>query len=140
MCGLLSGGYDGEAHAARDWVGEWLEQRKPTNRGAARATLRRFQEAVGNIDTLLFASHNLLHAAANGQVSSQHSAQIKFLVTQNAQRAVELALEASGNPGLSRSNPLQRHYRNVLCARVHTPQNDAVLQGIGKAVFAALQS
>jgi len=57
-------------------------------------------------------------------------------VTSNAIRAVELAIEATGNPGLSRNNPLQRHYRNVVCGRVHTPQNDVVLQGVGKAVFA----
>lgn len=137
MSVLLSAVYDGVAHAARDWLVAWLEQRKPSNLGASLATLPRFQEAVGHIDTLLFANHNLLHSAAYGQVPSQHAAQIKYLVTNNAQRAVEIALEASGNPGLSRSNPLQRHYRNVLCARVHTPQNDTVLQGIGKAVFSA---
>ncbi|WP_321143505.1 acyl-CoA dehydrogenase family protein [Pseudomonas extremaustralis] len=53
--------------------------------------------------------------------------------------AVELAIEACGNPGLSRHSPLQRHYRDVLCSRVHTPQNDAILQGVGKAVFAQRQ-
>lgn len=137
MSVLLSAVYDGVAHAARDWLVGWLEQRKPSNLGASLATLPRFQEAVGHIDTLLFANRNLLHSAAQGHVPSQHAAQIKYLVTHNAQRAVEIALEASGNPGLSRSNPLQRHYRNVLCARVHTPQNDTVLQGVGKAVFSA---
>ena len=60
-------------------------------------------------------------------------------MTGNAIRAVELAIEASGNPGLSRHSPLQRHYRDVLCSRVPTPQNDAVLQGIGKAVFVQRQ-
>jgi alkylation response protein AidB-like acyl-CoA dehydrogenase len=49
---------------------------------------------------------------------------------------VQLAVEASGNPGLSRDNPLERHYRDVLCARIHTPQNDSVLQGVGRAGFA----
>jgi alkylation response protein AidB-like acyl-CoA dehydrogenase len=33
---------------------------------------------------------------------------------------VNLALELTGNHGLSRQNPLERHYRNVLCGRVHT--------------------
>lgn len=137
MSVLLSAVYDGVAHAARDWLVAWLEQRKPSNLGASLATLPRFQEVVGKIDTLLFANQNLLSTAAQGLVPTQHAAQIKYLATDNALRAVEVAIEASGNPGLSRSNPLQRHYRNVLCARVHTPQNDAVLQGIGKAVFAS---
>jgi alkylation response protein AidB-like acyl-CoA dehydrogenase len=38
---------------------------------------------------------------------------------------VEEALSLTGNHGLIRSNPLERHYRDVLCARVHTPQDDA---------------
>ncbi|RMM60764.1 Acyl-CoA dehydrogenase protein [Pseudomonas savastanoi pv. glycinea] len=137
MSVLLSSVYDGIAHSARDWLVHWLEQRKPSNLGATLSTLPRFQETVGQIDTLLFANQSLLQSAAQGHTPAQHAAQIKYLVTGNAIRAVELAIEASGNPGLSRSNPLQRHYRNVLCGRVHTPQNDAVLAGVGKAVFAA---
>lgn len=139
MSVLLSAVYDGVAQAARDWFVDWLEQRKPSNLGAALATLPRFQETVGHIDTLLFANRSLLDAAAEGRTPAAHAAQLKYLVTGNAIRAVELAIEAAGNPGLSRHSPLQRHYRDVLCSRVHTPQNDAVLQGVGKAVFAQRQ-
>ncbi|SCW28768.1 MULTISPECIES: acyl-CoA dehydrogenase family protein [unclassified Pseudomonas] len=139
MSVLLSAVYDGVAQAARDWFVDWLEQRKPSNLGAALATLPRFQETVGHIDTLLFANRSLLDAAAEGRTPAAHAAQLKYLVTGNAIRAVELAIEASGNPGLSRHSPLQRHYRDVLCSRVHTPQNDAVLQGVGKAAFAQRQ-
>ncbi|MGN8273618.1 acyl-CoA dehydrogenase family protein [Pseudomonas sp. SMN5] len=140
MSVLLSAVYDGVAQAARDWLVGWLEQRKPSNLGAALSTLPRFQETVGHIDTLLFANRSLLDAATTGLTPASHAAQLKYLVTGNAIRAVELAIEASGNPGLSRHNPLQRHYRDVLCSRVHTPQNDAVLQGVGKAVFAQRQN
>ncbi|MDO7896224.1 acyl-CoA dehydrogenase family protein [Pseudomonas citrulli] len=139
MAVLLAAVYDGVAQAARDWFVSWLEQRKPSNLGAALATLPRLQETVGHIDTLLFANRSLLDAAVEGLTPAHHAAQLKYLVTDNAIRAVELAIEASGNPGLSRHNPLQRHYRDVLCSRVHTPQNDAVLQGVGKAVFAQRQ-
>jgi len=137
MSVLLSSVYDGIAQSARDWLVHWLEQRTPSNLGASLSTLPRFQETVGQIDTLLFANRSLLQSAAHGHTPGQHAGQIKYLVTGNAIRAVELAIEASGNPGLSRSNPLQRHYRNVLCGRVHTPQNDAVLTGVGRAAFAA---
>jgi alkylation response protein AidB-like acyl-CoA dehydrogenase len=139
MSVLLSSVYDGVAQAARDWLVGWLEQRKPSNLGASLSTLPRFQETVGHIDTLLFANRSLLDCAAEGRTPAINAAQLKYLVTGNAIRAVELAIEASGNPGLSRTNPLQRHYRDVLCSRVHTPQNDAVLQGVGKAVFAQRQ-
>lgn len=139
MSVLLSSVYDGVAQAARDWLVQWLETRAPSNLGAALSTLPRFQETVGHIDTLLFANRSLLDAAAEGHTPANNAAQLKYLVTGNAIRAVELAIEASGNPGLSRNNPLQRHYRDVLCSRVHTPQNDAILQGVGKAVFARRQ-
>jgi alkylation response protein AidB-like acyl-CoA dehydrogenase len=137
MSVLLSSVYDGIAHSARDWLVQFLETRTPSNLGASLSTLPRFQEAVGHIDTLLFANRTLIASATHGLTPASHAAQIKYLVTSNAIRAVELAIEATGNPGLSRGNPLQRHYRNVLCGRVHTPQNDVVLQGVGKAVFAA---
>lgn len=135
MSVLLSSVYDGIAQSARDWLVGFLEQRTPSNLGASLSTLPRFQEVLGHIDTLLFANRTLLESATHGLTSAGHASQIKYLVTSNAIRAVELAIEATGNPGLSRSNPLQRHYRNVVCGRVHTPQNDVVLQGVGKAVF-----
>jgi alkylation response protein AidB-like acyl-CoA dehydrogenase len=139
MAVLLSSIYDGVAQAARDWFVEFLQKRKPSNLGAPLSSLPRFQETLGRIDTLLFANRNLLDSAAAGQVEAQHAGQIKHLVTHNAIRAVELAIEASGNPGLSRHNPLERHYRDVLCGRIHTPQDDVALSAIGRAAFAAGQ-
>ena len=43
-----------------------------------------------------------------------------------------MAVEVSGNPGLTRANPLERHLRDVLCARVHSPQSDMVLGNAGR--------
>jgi alkylation response protein AidB-like acyl-CoA dehydrogenase len=57
---------------------------------------------------------------------------VKLTVTDNAIAAVGLALELIGNPGLSRANPLERHHRDVLCSRVHTPQNDMILLAAGR--------
>ncbi|MOA57020.1 putative acyl-CoA dehydrogenase YdbM [compost metagenome] len=56
-------------------------------------------------------------------------------VTENAVAVVEKALELTGNHGLSRHNPLQRHYRDVLCGRVHTPQRDSVWITSGKTAL-----
>jgi alkylation response protein AidB-like acyl-CoA dehydrogenase len=58
---------------------------------------------------------------------------IKYVTTGNAIRAVEIGLELTGNPGLSRKNPLERHYRDVLCSRIHSPQNDTILLAAGRA-------
>ena len=129
--------YDCVARSGRDWFVDWLIERKPANLCASLSTLPRFQEIVGAIDGLLLQNRVLLEAAANGRLSPLEGAQAKHLVTENAIAATEKAIAASGNPGLSRQNPLQRHYRDVLCGRIHTPQGDVVLTAAGKAAFAA---
>jgi alkylation response protein AidB-like acyl-CoA dehydrogenase len=50
---------------------------------------------------------------------------------------MEQAVALVGNNGLTRRNPLERHYRDVLCARVHTPQDDSVTVAAGRAVLQA---
>ena len=129
--------YDGVARAARDWLAQYLKQRVPTNLGAALATLPRFQEKFGEIEALLYANRVLIENAAaradRGElVSSTEANLVKYVATGNAIRAVEIGLELTGNPGLSRKNPLERHYRDVLCSRIHSPQNDTILSGAGR--------
>lgn len=136
MAALLGAIYDGVARAARDWLVEWLQSRTPSNLGAPLASLPRFQQTVGEIDSLLLVNRTLLEAAGAQRLPEGASGQLKYLVTDNAIRAVQRALEVSGNPGLSRSGALERHYRNVLCSRIHTPQNDVVLTKAGQAALA----
>jgi alkylation response protein AidB-like acyl-CoA dehydrogenase len=139
---LLSSLYDGIAQAARDWLVGFLNARQPSNLGAALATLPRFQEAVGTIDSLLFTNQLMLDAVAekidHGRpLAANEGALLKYVVTKNAIDAVAKALELTGNPGLSRDNPLERHYRDVLCSRIHTPQNDVILTAAGRLAFEA---
>jgi alkylation response protein AidB-like acyl-CoA dehydrogenase len=132
--------YDAQARAARDWLVDFLAHRKPANLGAALSTLPRFQEAVGDIDGLLLSNRVLLDTAARGEVGGVEASLVKHMVTENAISAVEKALKLTGNPGLTRHNPLERHHRDVLCGRVHTPQSDVVLTSAGKAAFAAREA
>ena len=130
------------ARAARDWLLGFLNHRAPSGLGAALASLPRVQESVGEIEALLRTNRVLLDAAAT-EVDAGHapsataSGLLKYSVTNQAIRAVELALQLSGNHGLARQNPLERHYRDVLCSRIHTPQNDAILVAAGKGALAA---
>jgi alkylation response protein AidB-like acyl-CoA dehydrogenase len=132
--------YDGVAWSARDWLRDYLKARVPTNLGASLATLPRVQEKFGEIEALLQVSRTLIEtAAARADAGDPPSAieanNIKYVATSNAIRAVEIGLELTGNPGLSRKNPLERHYRDVLCSRIHSPQNDTILVGAGRAAF-----
>ncbi|PLC39816.1 acyl-CoA dehydrogenase [Ralstonia pickettii] len=137
---LLGSLYDAVAQAARDWLVAFLNTRAPANLGGPLATLPRMQEAAGEIAAALRTNRVLLdHAAeaadAGSPLSMTDSGLLKYTVTTNAIRAVELALQLSGNHGLSRHNPLERHYRDVLCSRIHTPQNDSILLAAGRTAL-----
>ncbi len=141
MIVLLGSLYDAVAQAARDWLVGFLNQRAPGTLGAPLSTLPRMQEAVGEIEALLRTNRVLLDDAA-AAVDAGHaqpaadSGLVKYTVTNNAIRVVEIALQLSGNHGLTRHNPLERHYRDVLCSRIHTPQNDAILVAAGRRAIA----
>jgi len=134
---LIGALYDGVARSARDWFTGFLKSRVPANLGAALATLPRMQDAVGEIEALLAVNARLIASAARDvddgrPPSPSESGLIKLTVTGNAIAAVEIAVKLTGNPGLSRANPLERHYRDVLCARIHTPQDDSVRLAAGR--------
>jgi len=138
---LFSTVYDGAARAARDWFVKFLRERAPTNLDAPLATLPRMQLAVGEIDSALYASRVLLASIAErvdrGETPHpQESLYVKHNVTKNALDAASKAMELSGNPGLAQANPLERHYRDVLCARVHSPQNDSIFLSGGRLALA----
>jgi alkylation response protein AidB-like acyl-CoA dehydrogenase len=129
--------YDGVARAARDWLIDFLRNRVPSNLGASLATLPRAQEVVGAIEARLAVNARLIDSFAgdfdDGLVlSASESNIIKLTVTNNAVAVVEDALSLTSNHGLTRANPLERHYRDVLCGRVHTPQDDATRVNAGR--------
>ena len=130
--------YDGVAQAARDWLRDYLKTRVPANLGASLATLPRVQEKFGEIEAFLQVNRTLIETAAR-QVDSREPLSvsavniIKHVATTNATRAVQIGLELTGNPGLTRANPLERHYRDVLCSRIHSPQDDTILVAAGRA-------
>jgi alkylation response protein AidB-like acyl-CoA dehydrogenase len=129
--------YDSIARAARDWLIEFLRNRVPSNLGAPLATLPRAQEVVGGIEAHLTANARLIESFARDfdsgvQLSVSEANIIKLAVTNNAVAAVEQALSLTSNHGLTRANPLERHYRDVLCGRVHTPQDDATRVSAGR--------
>jgi alkylation response protein AidB-like acyl-CoA dehydrogenase len=129
--------YDGVARAARDWLIGFLKDRVPANLGAPLASLPRAQEVLGGIEARLAVNARLIGSFAgdfddNLPLTAIESNIIKLTVTNNAVAVVEDALSLAGNHGLSRTNPLQRHYRDALCGRVHTPQDDTTRIAAGR--------
>jgi len=143
VCALFSTVYDGAARAGRDWFITFLRDRAPSNLGAPLATLPRMQEGLGEIDAALCANRilliNLSERVDRGEIPpTQESLYVKHNVARNALAAVSKALELTGNPGLSQNNPLERHYRDVLCARVHSPQTDSIFLSGGRLALASI--
>ncbi|GAA2642910.1 acyl-CoA dehydrogenase family protein [Dactylosporangium fulvum] len=130
--------YLGVAEAARDWLVGFLRERVPANLGHPLVELPRFQAALGEIGLRLTAARELLaalsaQADAGRDVPRETAWAAKTVANRAAIRAVEHAVSLIGNPGLSTCNPLERHLRDVLCARVHFPQEDTVVAAFGSA-------
>lgn len=139
---LLAALYDGVGRAAQAWFLDFARERRPGSLGAALATLPRFHEAAGENERLLAVNARLIRSFA-AEVDGgtcppvAESGFLKLTVTENAIQVVQRAVELAGNPGLSRTGPLERHLRNVLCGRIHWPQADAVRASAGRAALGA---
>jgi alkylation response protein AidB-like acyl-CoA dehydrogenase len=136
----LSALYLGVASAARDWLIKFLSERTPASLGAPLATLPRFQQAVGEIEAALGSAADLVDAVARrvddgDETAVARAPAVKLIATRAAIGSVEQAMALTGNNGLSRKNPLERHYRDVLCSRVHTPQDDSIAIAAGRAAL-----
>jgi alkylation response protein AidB-like acyl-CoA dehydrogenase len=132
--------YLGVAAAARDWLIGYLTERVPTNLGEPLASLPRFQSEVGLISARLLSATTLVDTIAlavdrGDPVDPTEPGIAKTVATTAAIDAVQRAVALIGNAGLSRRNPLERHLRDVLCGRIHTPQDDVVLTSAGRALL-----
>ncbi len=134
---LIAALYTGVAEAARDWIVGFLKTRVPANLGRPLAELPRQQEAVGGIEERLAVNLRLIRSvAADVDAGSLPPATeigfLKHVATENAIAAVDQALKLAGNHGIARRNPLERHWRDVLCGRIHSPQEDTILVNAGR--------
>lgn len=132
--------YVGVARAARRAFAEFARARVPAALGKPIAATERIQSVAGEIDLQIAQAETLLHGvllrieAGDTAVLPQLSV-IKVAIARAAVAAVQTAVAALGNPGLSRRNSLERHLRDVLCVRVHPPQEDAALAAAGRRVL-----
>ena len=139
---VLAALYHGIARSAATWLQGYLHERVPANLGASLATLPRFQSSVGEMEALLWENERLVFGLAaeldragyDSRIAGQ-AAFAKFAATNNAVRVVDIAMGLIGNPALARANPLERYHRDVLCSRIHMPQDDMVTLNAGKAAL-----
>lgn len=142
---MLGALYGGVAIAARDWIVRFAQDRRPTNLGAAIATLPRVQETIGEIEALIAVNRRIVAAIATdtdagAPPEAPEAGALKVVVTRNAVEAVRLAMSLAGNHALSRGNPLERRWRDVQCGLIHAPQADSALSTAGRAALARAQT
>jgi alkylation response protein AidB-like acyl-CoA dehydrogenase len=134
--------YVGVARAARSAFVAFANERVPSALGRPIAATERIQSVAGEIDAQIAQAETLLFGslarveAGDLDVVPQLSV-IKALIVRSAVSAVERAVAALGNPALTRSGPFERLLRDVLCARVHPPQEDAALIAAGRRILTA---
>ncbi|MCK0517599.1 acyl-CoA dehydrogenase family protein [Williamsia sp. DF01-3] len=134
--------YVGVARAARTAFVTYARERVPTALGRPIAETERIQAIAGEIDaqivqaeTLLYGT--LLRVAADDPAAAAGLSLVKVQIARSVIAAVQTAVAALGNAALTRHNPLERHLRDVLCVRVHPPQEDTALLAAGRALLRA---
>jgi alkylation response protein AidB-like acyl-CoA dehydrogenase len=139
---LLAALYQGVGRAARDSLITFLMSRHPTGLNAALTSVPRIREALGDIEAKLRINERLIKSLAQeidsgAPVEAADAYLLKSTVTNNVVAAIDLALRLTGNNGLKQSSDLQRHYRDALCGRAHTPQDDSTLALLGERAIEA---
>ncbi|MGD0699739.1 MAG: acyl-CoA dehydrogenase family protein [Trebonia sp.] len=134
--------YVGVARAAQEFFIQFANERVPTSLGRPIATTERIQTIAGEIEAQLVQAEEVLYGLAarvdaGDPQGLQRAAIAKLLITRAAVNAVQAAFTALGNPALTRGNPLERHFRDIQCCRIHPPQDDAALINVGRRTLAA---
>jgi alkylation response protein AidB-like acyl-CoA dehydrogenase len=129
--------YVGVARAAQEFFNRFAHERVPSALGKPIAQTERIQSVAGEIEAQLMQAEEILYGLARridegDPVALSRAPFAKLLATRNAVTAVETAVAALGNPALTNHHPLQRHLRDVLCCRIHPPQDDMALIVLGK--------
>ena len=133
--------YVGAARAAQEFFNKFAHERVPTALGKPIAETERIQTIAGEIDVQLWQAEEVIYSVARRADEGDKTAFarapfVKLLATRNAVTAVQTAVTALGNPALTHHNPIERHLRDVLCCRIHPPQDDMALIILGKQALA----
>jgi len=136
---LIGAVYHGIARAAGEWIARFASRHVPGSLGAPLSTVPRIQDGLGDIAIRLATNARLLETTDRDVDARRpigvEPAMVRHVIVENAVAVTSTALELGGNPGLKRTNPLERHHRDALCGRAHAPQNNLVRVMAAKALL-----
>lgn len=139
--------YLGIGEAARHSICAYAKQRVPTALGKPISELPNIQRIIGQIDIQLRSAVALLDAVAHQWDTcpekrmgmSADIAAAKYLCSNAAITATDLAMRAAGVNGLDRKLPLGRLLRDARAGLMHPPQDEMTLELLGKTILMATQ-
>lgn len=131
--------YLGVAEAARDEAVRFAGSRRPTALGGQSiGSLPHIRQRVGQMDLALYQARAALLGTARAweerPTDMQRSmmegalAGAKMTASNQAIAVVEMAMRLVGGSALDRSQPLERHFRDVRGGLYHPPQDDAAIE------------
>ena len=113
---------------------------RPGNLRASFGSLPLVQDQLSEIETLLDVNERLLGSIAGdadaGFDAGQSPGRVRYVVIENAIRAVEIAVRIAGQHGLNRDYPLERRHRDVIGGRTRAPNGAIVRAAAAKAALA----
>jgi len=132
--------YFGIGRAAAKYAVNFAHHRKPNSLDKPIAELPHIQEKAGRMEMALMSAERVLFDTADMHTSPDLSAgeiqarvgAAKYLATNNAIEATDLAMRIVGAAGLSMDAPLQRYYRDGRAGLNNPPIDDAALSSVGK--------
>ncbi len=132
--------YLGIGIAAFEEVVEYTKTRVPTALGKPISSLANVQQKIGLIELTLKAAQTMLLEVCKRWVTSESREELlpamagaKYLCTNAAVTATDLALRVAGGNALTRSLTLERHFRDARAGLVHPPNDETALEMIGRA-------
>jgi alkylation response protein AidB-like acyl-CoA dehydrogenase len=136
--------YLGIGQGALEAASDYANGRVPSGLGQPIATQSHIQQWIGEIEVALEAARAVLYQTARAWVEQPdqrpalgpHVAAAKHLVTNTACAVTEKALRVAGGFSLTRSLPLERHFRDARGGLFQPPQDDLALSYIGRTVLA----
>ncbi|NWJ97098.1 MAG: acyl-CoA/acyl-ACP dehydrogenase [Chloroflexi bacterium] len=135
--------YFGVGRAAAKYVAQWARERVPNSLNKPISELQHIQEKAGQMELALLSAENTLFkvtelASDSAYIETQPArlaalvGATKYLVTNEAIKAVDLAMRICGGASLSMDLPLQRYYRDSRAGLGNPPMDDATILALGK--------
>ncbi len=132
--------YLGIAQAAVDWVTDYVKTRKPQTEERTLAHMPGIQYQLAEMLALMEASRAIIATAAQDygarrwtpEDTASRGGIVKYIVSNNNLRVLDLAMDIAGGPGLFRRFGLERLYRDVRGAKAHPPSDVNALEVIAK--------